>query len=97
MDEDESHSEDDAVPPIQINDSSNPPPAPSASASVGSALQRNPDGSVVAPKIVPRSKKVRTGWHLTLLVMQNCVGCFQTLGSKKDGSCCRIRFLFRQF
>ncbi|KAJ7459856.1 P-loop containing nucleoside triphosphate hydrolase protein [Mycena latifolia] len=30
--------------------------AVSASAAVGSALQRNPDGSVVAPKIVPKSR-----------------------------------------
>ncbi|KAJ7175857.1 P-loop containing nucleoside triphosphate hydrolase protein [Mycena filopes] len=41
---------------IQIGNPSNPSVS-SALATVGSALQRNADGSIVPPKIVPRSKK----------------------------------------
>jgi hypothetical protein len=60
MDDQESDPEDDPFPPMQISGPSNPP-RPSVPAAVGSALQRNPDGSLVAPKIVPRShgKKAR--------------------------------------
>ncbi|KAF7365220.1 putative ATP-dependent RNA helicase PB1A10.06c [Mycena venus] len=57
MDEDESNSEDDAPSPMQIGGPSKPAPAVSAPPAVGSALQRNPDGSSVAPKIVAKSKK----------------------------------------
>ncbi|KAJ7250874.1 P-loop containing nucleoside triphosphate hydrolase protein [Mycena haematopus] len=56
MEDDESSPEDDASPSAQITRPANLPPIP-ATPAVGSALQRNPDGSVVAPKIVPKSKK----------------------------------------
>ncbi|KAJ7044117.1 P-loop containing nucleoside triphosphate hydrolase protein [Mycena alexandri] len=52
--DDEINREDSA---LQISGPSSKPPTLSAPAGVGSALQRNPDGSVVAPKIVPRNKK----------------------------------------
>ncbi|KAJ7670209.1 P-loop containing nucleoside triphosphate hydrolase protein [Mycena rosella] len=55
-DTDEELDQDDAFPPMQTSGSSTTPVVP-APAAVGSALQRNPDGSVVAPKIVPRGKK----------------------------------------
>ncbi|KAK7048361.1 P-loop containing nucleoside triphosphate hydrolase protein [Favolaschia claudopus] len=57
-DPDDGSSEDDASSSRdEIAQVSEPQPTSSAAPVVGSALQRNPDGSTVAPKIVPRSKK----------------------------------------
>ncbi|KAJ6508792.1 P-loop containing nucleoside triphosphate hydrolase protein [Mycena sanguinolenta] len=56
MEDDESSPEDDAFPSAPIAGPLSSP-APSVTPAVGSALQRNPDGTVVAPKIVPKSKK----------------------------------------
>lgn len=60
VDMDDEELEDDAPPPTQLSGPSNPP-VTSVPPAVGSALQRNPDGSVVAPRIIPKSreKKVR--------------------------------------
>ncbi|KAJ7675833.1 P-loop containing nucleoside triphosphate hydrolase protein [Mycena polygramma] len=57
-DGDENDSEDDAS--MQISGPSKP--VASVPAAVGSALQRNPDGTVVAPKIVPRSSKKKAAF-----------------------------------
>ncbi|KAJ3513040.1 hypothetical protein NLJ89_g3170 [Agrocybe chaxingu] len=48
---------------VVVDESSSLTPAKSA-ATAGSALQRNPDGSAVAPKVRPRSKGIQTqrGW-----------------------------------
>ncbi|PPQ66256.1 hypothetical protein CVT24_007274 [Panaeolus cyanescens] len=60
--------------PVEVQDQSAPPPKNSnpdslkpTTSVVGSALQRNPDGSLVAPKVVKKRKnsgKTQRGWGL---------------------------------
>ncbi|KAJ7780656.1 P-loop containing nucleoside triphosphate hydrolase protein [Mycena maculata] len=54
-DDDEQEDDEDTSPPMQTGGPSNPS-VTSAPPAIGSALRCNPDGSVVAPKIVPKSR-----------------------------------------